>query len=126
MTKRTINTPLAPIAIGPYSQAVSKNNWIIVSGQLPVNPQTNQIEVSDIKGQTEQALKNIQSILEAGGFTLADVVKCTVYLSVMSLFSAMNEVYALFFQQPFPARAAVAVKELPRQALIEMEAMAIR
>jgi 2-iminobutanoate/2-iminopropanoate deaminase len=97
MTKRAINTPLAPGAIGPYSQAISGDNWIIVSGQLPVNPRTNQIDVSDIKGQTEQVLKNIQSILETGGFNLTDVVKCTVYLSDMALFPVMNEVYALFF-----------------------------
>lgn len=121
--KKEIATELAPAAIGPYSQAVQAGNLIFVSGQLPVNPLTGEMP-SDIKEQTQQSLANMKAILEAAGASLDNVVKTTVFLADMSLFAPMNEVYASYFGKPFPARCAFAVKELPKQALVEIEAIA--
>ncbi|MDE7419859.1 MAG: RidA family protein [Muribaculaceae bacterium] len=121
--KSQIDTPKAPGAIGPYSQAVKANNLIFVSGQLPINPEDGKMGEC-IKCQTRQSLENAKAILEAGGATLADVVKTTVFLADMSLFGAMNEVYAEYFSAPYPARCAFAVKELPKQALVEIEMIA--
>lgn len=121
--KKEIATPQAPAAIGPYSQAVQAGNLIFVSGQLPVNPATGEMP-ADIKAQTEQSLANMKAILEAAGASLDNVVKTTVFLADMSLFAPMNEVYAAHFGKPFPARCAFAVKELPKQALVEIEAIA--
>ncbi|MCC8071414.1 MAG: RidA family protein [Bacteroidales bacterium] len=121
--KKRINTNAAPAAIGPYSQAIAVGSLLFVSGQLPINPATGTMP-SDIKGQTQQSLNNLLAILEEAGLTSAQVVKTTVYLADMSLFAAMNEIYAQTFIAPYPARSAFAVKELPKGALVEIEAIA--
>lgn len=121
--KTRIDTPKAPGAIGPYSQAIKAGNLIFVSGQLPINPADNTMGEC-IKCQTRQSIENAKAILEAAGASLAEVVKTTVFLADMSLFGAMNEVYAEYFSAPYPARCAFAVKELPKQALVEIEMIA--
>lgn len=121
--KTQIDTPKAPGAIGPYSQAVKAGNLIFVSGQLPINPEDGTMGEC-IKCQARQSLENAKAILEAAGASFADVVKTTVFLADMSLFGAMNEVYAEYFSAPYPARCAFAVKELPKQALVEIEMIA--
>ena len=119
-----IHTDKAPAAIGPYSQAVKTGNLLFVSGQIPIDPATGVFAGEDITTQTRQSLKNVQAILEAAGYTLADVVKATVLLADMGDFAAMNAVYAEFFTSNCPARAAFAVKDLPRGALVEIEVIA--
>ena len=121
-----IHTEKAPAAIGPYSQAVKAGNLLFVSGQLPIDPATGTFAGEDIASQTRQSLRNIQAILEAAGYTLADVVKATVLLADMADFAAMNAVYAQFFTANCPARAAFAVKELPKAAKVEIEVIACR
>ena len=121
--KKEIASKNAPGAIGPYSQAVAAGNLIFVSGQLPINAQTGEMP-ADIKGQTKQSIENIKAILAEAGATLDNVVKTTVFLADMSLFGAMNEVYAEEFTKVYPARCAFAVKELPKQALVEIEVIA--
>lgn len=123
---KAINTDKAPGAIGPYSQAIEAGGMVFVSGQLPIDPQTSEFAVGGIAEQTRQSITNAKSILEAAGTDLAHVVKTTVYLSDMSNFGAMNEVYAQFFTAPFPARSAVAVKTLPKNALVEVECIAVK
>lgn len=123
--KTIINTPAAPAAIGPYSQAVKQGGHLFISGQLPINPESGLIEAKDIQGQTRQVFSNLKAIIEAAGCRMSDVVKTTVLLADMSLFAGMNEVYASQFEGDYPARAAFAVKELPKQALVEIEAIAI-
>ncbi|MDE5791240.1 MAG: RidA family protein [Muribaculaceae bacterium] len=122
--KKEIITEKAPGAIGPYSQAVKAGNLIFVSGQLPINPATGEMPV-EIKEQTRQSIANIKAILEAEGATLDNVVKTTCLLADMSLFGPMNEVYAEEFKKVYPARAAFAVKELPKAALVEIEVIAV-
>ncbi len=124
--KRIINTSNAPAAIGPYSQAVLKNGMLFISGQLPINPATGRIETSDIADQTEQVFANINAILNEAGFTFSDVVKSTVFLSDISNFAGMNEVYKKFYQTECPARSAFAVKDLPLGALVEIETIAVK
>jgi len=124
--KRFIITEKAPAAIGPYSQAVQSDDMLFVSGQIPINPETGNIEATDIKGQTEQVFRNIKNITEAAGFSMNDIVKCTVMLADMSLFTDMNDVYAKQFTGSAPARAAFAVRELPKKVLVEIEAIAKR
>lgn len=121
--KKEIKTEKAPGAIGPYSQAVRSGNLIFISGQLPINPETGEMP-DEIKAQTRQSIANIKAILEAEGATLDNVLKTTVLLADMSLFGPMNEVYAEEFREVYPARAAFAVKELPKQALVEIEVIA--
>ncbi|MBD5207222.1 MAG: RidA family protein [Bacteroidales bacterium] len=121
--KKEISTAKAPGAIGPYSQAIRTGNLIFVSGQLPINPETGEMP-ADIKAQTRQSIANIRAILEAEGATLDNVVKTTVLLADMSLFGPMNEIYGEEFKAVYPARAAFAVKELPKQALVEIEVIA--
>lgn len=123
--KRVIATANAPKAIGPYSQAIEAGNLIFVSGQLPVDPATGKV-ADDIASQTEQSLKNLKAILEEAGYSLDNVVKCTCYLSSMENFKPMNEVYARYFTKDFPARAAFAVKQLPMDVLVEIEAIAAK
>ena len=119
-----IHTDNAPAAIGPYSQAIEVNGFVFASGQIPIDPATgNFVEGGE---QTRQALTNAQNILKAAGTDLAHVVKTTVYLDSMDDFAAMNEVYAEFFSQPFPARSAVAVEKLPKGALVEVEVLAAK
>ena len=122
---KAISTNNAPAAIGPYSQAIEANGMVFASGQLPIDPATGAFAEGGIKEQTRQSLTNAQNILKAGT-DLAHVVKTTVFLSDMDNFAAMNEVYAEFFSQPFPARSAVAVKTLPKNALVEVECIAVK
>lgn len=123
---QAIHTDNAPAAIGPYSQAIEVNGFVFASGQIPLDPKTGTFVEGGIKEQTRQALTNASSILKAAGTNLAHVVKTTVYLDSMDDFAAMNEVYAEFFSHPFPARSAVAVKKLPKGALVEVEVLAAK
>ncbi|MCX7861910.1 MAG: RidA family protein [Bacteroidales bacterium] len=123
--KKIIYSEKAPKAIGPYSQAVEANGFVFVSGQLGINPETCML-VEGIEQQTEQALKNLGAILEAAGCTYEDVVKCTVLLDDMDNFKRMNDVYARFFGQSPPARAAYGVVRLPMGAMVEIEAIAVK
>ena len=124
---KVIHTEKAPAAIGPYSQAVAASGeFIFVSGQLPIDPETGKFAGDDIAAQTEQSLKNIRSILQAAGADLENVVKTTVLLENISDFAAMNEVYAQFFTKDCPARAAFEVAALPKGALVEIEAIAVK
>ncbi len=125
MNKKIINTESAPAAIGPYSQSVLAGNILFISGQLPIDPETGKFAGNDIKSQTEQSLKNIESILEKAGCTMDNVVKTTVLLNDMGDFAKMNEVYAKFFTKDYPARAAYEVAKLPKDALVEIEAVAV-
>ena len=126
MTMKTISTTAAPAAIGPYSQAVEANGFVFASGQLPIDPLTGQFPEGGVKEQTRQSLLNAQAILREAGLDLQNVVKTTVFLASMDDFAAMNEVYSSFFSEPFPARSAVAVKTLPKGALVEIECIAAR
>lgn len=123
---KAIQTNNAPAAIGPYSQAIDVNGFIFASGQIPIDPATGEFVKGGIKEQTRQSLLNAKSILIAAGSDLNRVVKTTVFLSDMANFTAMNEVYSTFFEQPFPARSAVAVKDLPKGALVEVEVLAAK
>ena len=120
---KQIQTTTAPAAIGPYSQGIEVGNLVITSGQLPINPATGEMP-SDIEGQAHQSLQNVKAILEAAGTSLNNVVKTSVFLADMNDFAAMNTVYAQYFTEPYPARSAVAVKTLPKNALVEIEVMA--
>ena len=122
--KKAIVSRNAPKAIGPYSQAIQAGNLLFLSGMLPIDPATGEFASESITGQTEQIFKNIKTLLEDAGSGLDRVVKTTVFLSDMSLFAAMNEVYSGYFNQPYPARSAFAVKALPKNALIEIEVIA--
>ncbi len=122
--KNVISTTKAPAAIGPYSQAVRVGNLVYTSGQIPINPATGVFAEGGIKEQTRQSLLNVKAILEAAGLTMNDVVKTTVFMADMNDFADMNAVYAEFFSEPFPARSAVAVKALPKGALVEIEVVA--
>ncbi len=119
-----ISTTNAPAAIGPYSQAIKVGELVFVSGQLPIDPATGAFAEGGIKELTRQSLTNMKAILEEAGTSMANVVKTTVFLADMNDFSAMNGVYAEFFAAPFPARSAVAVKTLPKGALVEIECIA--
>ena len=123
---KAIQTNNAPAAIGPCSQAIEVNGFIFASGQIPIDPATGEFVEGGIKEQTRQSLLNAKSILIAAGTDLNHVVKTTVFLSDMANFTAMNEVYSTFFEQPFPARSAVAVKDLPKGALVEVEVLAAK
>ncbi len=126
MLKEIINTDKAPAAIGPYSQAVAANGFVFVSGQLPLDPKTGRFVSQDITTQTEQSIKNLAAVLEAAGSSLDNVVKTTVFLENMYDFAAMNEVYSRFFASDCPARAAFEVARLPKDALVEIECVAVR
>ncbi len=123
---KQISTQNAPAAIGPYSQAIEVNGFVYASGQLPIDPATGAFPEGGVKEQTRQSLLNVKAILEEAGLALSNVVKTTVYLADMGDFEAMNEVYSQFFAQPFPARSAIAVKALPKGALVEVEVVAAR
>jgi len=124
--KRVINTPNAPAAIGPYSQAIEINGTLYVSGQIPINPAVGKIEATEIATQTEQVFENISAILKEAGYSFDDVVKSTVYLSDIADFSGMNDVYKKYYQTECPARAAFAVKALPLGSLVEIETIAAK
>ena len=122
---KTIQTTKAPAAIGPYSQAVEANGFVFASGQLGINPATGEFVEGDVQAQTRQALTNARAIMNEAGLDLNNVIKTTVFLSDMANFAAMNEIYAEFFSEPYPARSAVAVKTLPKNALVEVECIAV-
>ena len=122
--KQVIHTDSAPAAIGPYSQAIQIGDLLFVSGQVPIDPSTGAIVEGDIKAQAQQSLNNLKAILNAAGTNMGAVVKTTVFLADMNDFAAMNEVYAQFFQEPFPARSAVQVGRLSKDAKVEIEAIA--
>lgn len=121
--KTQIATEKAPGAIGPYSQAIMTGNLLFISGQIPVDPATGNVP-EGIAAQTQQSISNIKAILAEAGMTMDNVLKTTVFLADMSLFGEMNKVYAENFTAPFPARSAVAVRELPKQVLVEIETIA--
>ncbi|HEX9860170.1 MAG TPA: RidA family protein [Nitrospirota bacterium] len=126
MPRDTIYTKRAPAPAGAYSQAVRAGGFVFVSGQIPVNPETGEIVFSDITAQTERVLANIRNILQEAGLDLDDVVKTTVYLELMDDLSRVNEVFARYFGENPPARAAVEVARLPKDVAIEIEAVAYR
>ncbi len=125
MSKEPINTSSAPAAIGPYSQAIKTEQFIYTSGQIPMD-QEGKLFGSDIAEQTAQCLTNARNILEAAGSSLEKVIKTTVFLKDMNEFAAMNEVYAGFFKEPFPARSCVEVARLPKDVMVEIEVIASR
>ena len=126
MSKTAIHTDFAPAAIGPYSQAIQAGNTIYVSGQLPIDPATGAFAGEDIAAQTRQSLTNIKAILTEAGADMSNVVKTTVLLANMADFAAMNAVYAEFFTAPYPARAAFQAAALPKNALVEIECVAVK
>ncbi len=121
-----IATTQAPSAIGPYSQAIHVGNFVFASGQIPINPATGSLVEGNITIQTRQALNNVKAILAEAGLTMRNVVKTTVFMADMNDFAQMNAVYAEFFAEPYPARSAVAVKALPKGALVEIEVIAAK
>jgi len=121
---KVISTKKVPVAIGPYSQAIQVGNLIYTSGQLPINPATGVFVDGGIKEQTRQSLTNVKAILEETGVSMCNVVKTTVFMANMGDFGDMNGVYSEFFSEPYPARSAVAVKTLPKGALVEIEVVA--
>ena len=123
--RQRIQTDNAPAAIGPYSQAIKANGFVFVSGQIPIDPQTGEFVSGGIAEQTARVLKNLTAVLEAAGSSLEQVVKTTVFLADMKEFSGMNEVYKDFFPTPPPARSTVAAAGLPRDARVEIEAVAL-
>ncbi len=126
MMNNMISTKKAPAAIGPYSQAVEAGNMIFVSGQLPLDPKTMNFVPGDIQEQTKQCLTNVMAILDEAGYETTNIVKVTVFLKDMNDFAKMNEIYATFFTDHKPARAAVEVARLPKDAQIEIEAVAVK
>lgn len=125
MMHSAIHSPNAPAAIGPYSQGVKAGKTLYISGQLPIDPSTGQFSGTDISSQTRQSLNNIRNILKEAGADMSNVVKTTVFLANIADFSAMNDVYAQFFSAPYPARAAFQVACLPKEALVEIDCIAV-
>lgn len=125
MEKVVLSTTSAPAAIGPYSQGIKAGNFVFTSGQLPIDPKTGELINNDIKAAAKQCLENIKAILESGGSSLDDVVKTTVFLKDLNDFASVNEVYAEYFKEKMPARSAFQVARLPKDAIIEIEAIAI-
>ena len=123
---KIISTTNAPQAIGPYSQAIEANGTLYISGQIPLDPQTMEFVSDDLEAQTHQCLKNIQAILFEAGYTLENIVKCGIFLADMNDFTVVNDVYAQYFSNHKPARACVQVARLPRDAKIEIEAIAVK
>jgi 2-iminobutanoate/2-iminopropanoate deaminase len=123
--KKVIKTDKAPKAIGPYSQAILANGMIFASGQIPIDPATGELNTGSIEDQTRLVLNNLKAVLDEGGCTFDNVIKCTVFLEDMDDFSRMNAVYAEFFNPPYPARAAVQVARLPKDVKVEIEAIAV-
>jgi 2-iminobutanoate/2-iminopropanoate deaminase len=123
--REIVSTDKAPGAIGPYSQAIKTGGMLFCSGQIPIDPVTGEFVSNEIAEQTEQVLKNLSAVLEAGGMTLSNVVKTTVFLADMSDFAAMNEVYGKYFNENKPARATVQAARLPRDAKVEIECIAV-
>ncbi|MBX2920674.1 MAG: RidA family protein [Chitinophagaceae bacterium] len=126
MSKTVINTPNAPAPIGPYSQAVFAGNLLYVSGQVPINPATNTIEATNAAEEAEQVMKNLQAVLSEAGLGFEHVVKTTIFLTDMALFTTVNEVYGKYFSGNYPARETVAVKGLPRNVNVEISVIALK
>ncbi len=124
MKKQAILSHDAPAPIGPYSQAVRVGNWIYISGQIPIDPATGELIVGGVAAQTKQVLQNLQAVLTAVGLNLDNIVKTTIYLTDLTMFAEMNEVYSNYFHPPYPARATVQVSALPKGAQVEIEAIA--
>jgi 2-iminobutanoate/2-iminopropanoate deaminase len=124
-TKEVISTEGAPKAIGPYSQAIRAGGFLFTSGQVAIDPATQQVIAGDVSAQTDRVLKNLAAILQASGSSLEQVVRCTVFLKNMGDFGAMNEVYAKYFKQAPPARSTVEVARLPKDVLVEIDAIAL-
>jgi len=125
MERTKISTSNAPAAIGPYSQAIRSGQYVYTSGQIALEPTSGELVGNEVQAQTHQVLTNLQAVLSSAGTSLANVVKTTVFLTRMSDFQAMNAIYATYFSDPAPARSTVAVAELPRQALVEIECVAL-
>lgn len=126
MAIEVIKTDKAPEAIGPYSQAIAIGSFIYTSGQIPIDPQTGEVVGNEIQMQVQQVLENLKNVLEAAGSSMNKVVKTTVFIKDMNSFSKINEVYAKYFTQSFPARSCVEVSKLPKDVLIEIEAVAVK
>jgi 2-iminobutanoate/2-iminopropanoate deaminase len=125
MEKTIINTTKAPAPIGPYSQAVRAGNLLFISGQIPINPATGEVDTSDVAVETQLVMKNLEAILQEAGSSFQQVVKTTIFLSDMSLFAKVNEVYGSYFTGNYPARETVAVKGLPKGVNVEISMIAI-
>ena len=125
MAKQTISSADAPKAIGPYSSALRAGQLLFVSGQVPIDPATGEIVTGDVAAQTRRVLENIGALLNAGGLTYNDLVRTTVFLADMNDFAAMNEVYRTYFTEPYPARSTIEAARLPRDARIEIDAIAV-
>ena len=124
--KTVIQTPKAPAAIGPYSQAIAVGDMIYTSGMIPIIPETGELETGDVKAQAEQAIGNLKALIEASGAKIEDTIKTVVFIKDMNDFAAVNEVYATFFEKDCPARSCVEVARLPKDVKIEIEAIAIK
>jgi len=124
MSRHAVAAPGAPKAIGPYSAALRAGDWLFISGQVPIDPASGTLVDGDITAQTRQVLRNVGALLEAAGLSYADVARTTVFLADMNDFAAMNEAYRAFFTEPFPARSTVQAARLPRDARIEIDAIA--
>lgn len=125
MNKELINTDKAPAAIGPYAQAIKANGFLFTSGQIPIDPSTGDIVPGGIEAQTAQVLKNLSAVLSAAGVGFENVVKTTVFIKDMNDFPKLNAIYATYFIEPFPARSTVEVVRLPKDVLVEIEAVAV-
>jgi 2-iminobutanoate/2-iminopropanoate deaminase len=125
MKRQIISTDKAPAAIGPYSQAVKINGMLFTSGQVPIVPETGKIEATDIEGQAEQVMKNLEAVLKAGGADFSKVIKCTIFLKDLAHFAKVNEIYGARFKSEPPARSCVQVAKLPLDCLVEIEAIAL-
>jgi 2-iminobutanoate/2-iminopropanoate deaminase len=126
MEKKIINTTSAPAPIGPYNQAVQAGNFLFISGQIAINPATGNLENTDTLGETHQVMQNLKSVLQEAGMDFSNVVKTTIFLSDMGLFSTVNEVYGRYFSGDFPARETIAVKGLPRNVNVEISMIAMK
>lgn len=124
MTKSQVQTPSAPTAIGPYSQAIKSGNWLFVSGQIPLDPMTGELVKGGIEAETRRVMENLVAILTAAGTSLERVVKTTIFLKDMQQFQKVNEVYGSYFKPPYPARATVEVARLPKDVQVEIECIA--
>lgn len=125
MENKIVNTTKAPAPIGPYSQAVQAGNLLFISGQVAIDPATGNVETGDVASETKQVMKNLQAILSEAGIGFKNVVKTTIFLSDMSLFASVNEVYGSFFKDNYPARETVAVKGLPKNVNVEISMIAM-
>jgi 2-iminobutanoate/2-iminopropanoate deaminase len=125
MDKKVINTSKAPAPIGPYNQAIMANNMLYISGQIPINPETNELVSGDVATETHQSMRNLSAILEEVGINFNHVVKTTIFLSDMNLFAQVNEVYGSYFSGDYPARETVAVKGLPKGVNVEISMIAV-